>query len=73
MTTLLERADAARRGDAPADPYELWMLARDESSGDDGARRGAYHHAMVHAGHLVERATGRPYAVCPICDEALDS
>jgi hypothetical protein len=71
VTALLDRANASRRGGKAAQPHELWLLAEEASAGSATARRELFRHAMVHAGHLVEAATGVAYATCPTCGETL--
>lgn len=73
---LLARADRARGGESKARPIDLWRLAEKEATGRNDRerikeRRKLFHHAMIHAGFLIEAKTGVPYAICPSCSESL--
>lgn len=70
MTGLLARADRARSG-AATTALDLWRIADEESAGSGSRRRELYRHAMIHAGMLVDRATEKPFKVCPMCDARL--
>ena len=70
-TKLLLRANQARTDPAATTPFHLWQLADREANGVRTARTILYRHAMLHAGYLVEKKTGKPFRVCPDCSEPL--
>ena len=79
---ICDALELARRARSAADPikvaapHTLWAAARgDFDAGDIGFHDIGehYRHAMKEAGHLVDRATGKPFDICPDCGHSFAS
>lgn len=60
----LLRARVARATGSRTAGFLLWKLARKRDGTMDLER---FHHLMVEAGYVPDRATGLPYERCPLC------
>lgn len=67
---LLILANRARVKPETASPFDLWLVAKEETADVYSARVHATRHAFIHAGY-IKAADGQPYTQCPDCDEAL--